>query len=577
MLKTSPELSTRMHRTLAKSVSLTRRITTVKVTPKFCVQRSQYHSYPDPNETPQISKYVSTSERKVKTGPEFDVNPLLTIGAIPTDIDHLSPEASSLSFETASTVLPNGITVVSQDTTGLMTSFSFTVGTGSAFENQEAGQLGATYAIELTAFQNTFSRGAGELAEEMELLGGMVQCITSKENIMYCVDVLRENVDQAVALLADAVLNAKFTEEELEDAKESMLIMQTEHPSDALSKDAVQRAAYRREGDPQLLGNHHFPPGPAAIAAVSAAGVKQFRRQQFYGENCVLSAAGIEHEHFVDLCKRHFVATDAATSSADALTIVSNPAQLAERKAVSPPVFVGGLITDQRELKEPFVKTCIGFEIGGWHDPMLIPTCVLQQILGGGSSFSAGGPGKGMYTRLYKDVLNQHYWIESAQSYVLIQEHAGIIGIDGSSSPEHVQHILRVMVEELFAFAVNPVGHEELSRAKNMLKSMMMMQLESRLVLCEDLARQYITYGKRVDPAVLCEKIDAVTADDIMKVGQRILHANCTPGSLSAPGPAVSVVGEDVSHMPEYAVIKNFTDTYRQELLKKKSSIFPWK
>lgn len=40
---------------------------------------------------------------------------------------------------------------------------------------------------------------------------------------------------------------------------------------------------------------------------------------------------------------------------------------------------------------------------GGWHklkDAMILT--VLQMLLGGGSSFSAGGPGKGMYSRLCK-------------------------------------------------------------------------------------------------------------------------------------------------------------------------------
>lgn len=579
---------------LAKSVSLTRRITSAKVTPYFYTRKCQYHSYPDPNEKAQISKFVSTAERKVKTGKGYSVNSELFINTTCSDAADKHGSSADVvipSFEMKTSILSNGITVVSQDTTGLMTSFSFTVGTGSAFERQEAGQLGATNMIELTAFQDTQTRASGELAEEMELLGGMVQCISSKENIMYCVDVLRENVEKAVELLADTVLNAKFSEEQLGQAKEIMCIMQTEHPSDALSRDAVQRAAYHPLGNvdgrssdssnsdsaPMMghLGNHHYPPDEAAIAAITAEHVEQFRREQFYGENCVVSAAGIDHEYFVQLCQTFFAPKE--TGASQSLVIHSDPAALARKKARVPPVFMGGLVLEQRELKEPFVKTCIGFEIGGWHDPMLIPTCVLQQILGGGSSFSAGGPGKGMYTRLYKDVLNQHYWIESAQSYVLIQDQAGLIGIDGASAPEHVQHILRVMVEQLYAFAVQPVSAEELDRAKNMLKSMMMMQLESRLVLCEDIARQFVTYGHRVDPSVLCEKIDAVTADDIMAVGKRILHANCAPGALGAPGPAVSCVGEDVSQMPEYAVIKNFTDAYRQELLKKSSSIFPWK
>lgn len=41
----------------------------------------------------------------------------------------------------------------------------------------------------------------------------------------------------------------------------------------------------------------------------------------------------------------------------------------------------------------------------GTHD--FVPSCVLNLMMGGGGSFSAGGPGKGMYTRLYRNVLNR--------------------------------------------------------------------------------------------------------------------------------------------------------------------------
>jgi len=36
-----------------------------------------------------------------------------------------------------------------------------------------------------------------------------------------------------------------------------------------------------------------------------------------------------------------------------------------------------------------------------------VPFCVLQTLMGGGGSFSAGGPGKGMFSKLYTDVLNK--------------------------------------------------------------------------------------------------------------------------------------------------------------------------
>lgn len=43
-----------------------------------------------------------------------------------------------------------------------------------------------------------------------------------------------------------------------------------------------------------------------------------------------------------------------------------------------------------------------------------IPFAVLNMMMGGGGSFSAGGPGKGMFTRLYLNVLNR--WVGCAAS-----------------------------------------------------------------------------------------------------------------------------------------------------------------
>jgi processing peptidase subunit alpha len=100
------------------------------------------------------------------------------------------------------------------------------------------------------------------------------------------------------------------------------------------------------------------------------------------------------------------------------------------------------------------------------------------------------------------------------------------------------------------------VSDEELNRAKNMLKSMMMMQLESRLVLCEDIGRQFVTYGKRESPAEVCKKIEEVTAMDLQNIAKEM---------LSHP-PSVSMVGEKITLVPTFDDIKRFTDAAKAEL-----------
>ena len=66
---------------------------------------------------------------------------------------------------------------------------------------------------------------------------------------------------------------------------------------------------------------------------------------------------------------------------------------------------------------------------------------VLNSLMGGGGSFSAGGPGKGMYTQLYLNVLNQHHWVYSAQAQNHAYADSGIFCILGSAHPSDVRDI----------------------------------------------------------------------------------------------------------------------------------------
>lgn len=70
--------------------------------------------------------------------------------------------------------------------------------------------------------------------------------------------------------------------------------------------------------------------------------------------------------------------------------------------------YVGG---DWRQsVDSPKSHVAIAFEVpGGWRNEKdSYAVTVLQTLLGGGGSFSAGGPGKGMYSRLYTRVRRTH-------------------------------------------------------------------------------------------------------------------------------------------------------------------------
>ncbi len=63
---------------------------------------------------------------------------------------------------------------------------------------------------------------------------------------------------------------------------------------------------------------------------------------------------------------------------------------------------------------------------------------VLTYLLGGGNSFSSGGPGKGMHSRLYTRVLNRHHWCSSCSAFSHTFNTSGLMGIQAACEPKQV-------------------------------------------------------------------------------------------------------------------------------------------
>jgi processing peptidase subunit alpha len=154
-----------------------------------------------------------------------------------------------------------------------------------------------------------------------------------------------------------------------------------------------------------------------------------------------------------------------------------------------------------------------------------------------------------MYSRLYRTVLNKHTFLESAEAFTSFAEEGGLLGVTASTStPEEIPHMVAILVEQLVKLAADPVGSVELSRARNMLKCNVLTQLESRMVLFEDMGRQLLTYGKREDATTTCAKIDAVTAQDIQTLVQKMLQST----------PTVASAGYHLDKVPSHEKIQSW-------------------
>ncbi|GMP59597.1 hypothetical protein CsSME_00022821 [Camellia sinensis var. sinensis] len=163
-------------------------------------------------------------------------------------------------------------------------------------------------------------------------------------------------------------------------------------------------------------------------------------------------------------------------------------------------------------------------------------------LMGGGGSFSAGGPGKGMYSRLYLRVLNEYPQIQSFSAFNSMYNNTGIFGIQATTGSDFVPKAIDIAVKELIAVATpGEVDQVQLDRAKQSTRSAILMNLESRVVASEDIGRQILTYGERKPVEHFLRAVDEVSLKDIASIAQKLIS---TPLTMASYG--------DVIHVPSY-------------------------
>ena len=153
-----------------------------------------------------------------------------------------------------------------------------------------------------------------------------------------------------------------------------------------------------------------------------------------------------------------------------------------------------------------------------------IPLAILQMLLGGGGSFSAGGPGKGMYSRLYTQMLNRYCGLSMLEYFHRNINPKGLVDYL-ELMPVAYRNTLPSLVKLMTSYLSNQLTASlttiELSRAKNQLKSAILMGMESRQMMLESYAQQ-LTSDTFIPPRELCKRIDETGEEELKAVAKEM-------------------------------------------------------
>ena len=397
------------------------------------------------------------------------------------------------------TRLANGMRIASEPMPHLLTSaVGVWVDVGTRHEQAEVN--GVSHLLEHVAFKGTETRSAKEIAESVEDVGGSLNAYTSREHTAYHARILSEDLPLATEILADIVKHSTLDEAELERERKVVLeeIGQVEDTPDDLVFDLWQETAY----PDQPLGRSIL--GPPEIVESMPRSVLAEHMHHYGPEQMILVAAGkVEHDRLVELGERWFGDL--------------------ERRPELPFVkarYRGGDLREDRELEQ--VHLVLGVEALTCHDSDIYTLNLYSAIMGGGMS-----------SRLFQEVREKRGLAYSVFSFVNAFPDSGTFGVYAGTGEADLDELARVLTDEL-AGSADRIGEAELVRAKAQAKAGLLMSLEHCAGVCEEVARQLLTFGRRIPREEILARIDAVTIDDIQRLARRLFHD---------PVPAVTALG----------------------------------
>ncbi|KAJ8750912.1 hypothetical protein K2173_016093 [Erythroxylum novogranatense] len=417
--------------------------------------------------------------------------------------------------------LSNGVKIASETSASPAASVGLYINCGSIYETPNS--FGATHLLEKMAFKSTRNRSHLHVVREVEAVGGNVQASASREQMGYTFDALKTYLPQMVELLVDSVRNPAFLDWEVNAQLQKVKaeISEASKNPQGLLSEALHSVGFSGALANPLLATE------SAINRLNSTILEDFVTENYTAPRIVLAATGVEHEELVSI---------AEPLLAD-LPVVSS---IREPDSV----YVGGDFRCQADSADRKIHFAIAFGLPvGWHhlkDAMTLT--VLQMLMGGGGSFSAGGPGKGMYSRLYLRVLNEYPQMESFTAFNDIYNGTSIFGIQGTTGSDFAEAAIDIAANELLQVATpGAVESVQLSRAKQSTKSAILMNLESRMMASEDIGRQVLTYGERKPVEHFLKAVDEVKLEDITKIAQRLISEPLTMASYG-----------DVINVPTY-------------------------
>ncbi|XP_036816613.1 cytochrome b-c1 complex subunit 2, mitochondrial isoform X3 [Oncorhynchus mykiss] len=383
------------------------------------------------------------------------------------------------------TKLPSGLMIASLDNYSPGSRIGVFVKAGCRYESPE--NQGVTHLLRLAANLTTKGASAFRICRGVEAVGGSLGVTSSRENMIYSFDCLRDHIDTVMEYLINVTTAPEFRPWEVSDLTprvkmDKALAAQT--PQMGVI-EGLHGAAYKN-----ALSNSLYCPDYM---------MHNFIQNNFTSARMALVGLGVDHnvlkqvgEQFLNIRSGMGTAGTKAQYRGGEVR-VQNGSSLVHSVVVSEGAAVG---TDE----------AMAFS-------------VLQHVLGAGPHIKRGS---NPTSKLFQGVAKATADPFDASAFNSNYSDSGLFGVYTISQSAAAGDVIKAAISQVKA-VTGGVSEADLTRAKTQLKAEYLMSLESSEGLLDAMGSQALSGGVYHSPEAIAQKIDSVSATDVANAANKFV------------------------------------------------------
>ncbi len=401
--------------------------------------------------------------------------------------------------------LDNGLTVMVKEIPGSkVATVQIWVKAGSIYEDES--EAGITHLIEHMIFKGTPSRGPGQLAEELEGLGGRINAYTSYEQTVYHATLSARHWQKALEVLADSVQNSLFDAAELEREKKVVLEeigMRNDRPGTKLFQSLMETSYQVHPYRLPIIGTVE------SVSGFSRDDILQYMGKHYHPENMMVLVVG--DVRYAEV--RHAV-KDVMGSMTKGDYV--QPELPVEPEKSEPAFFALNEDVGQSHLALSFPGTA-------FVDADTAVLDVISSILGQGET-----------SRLFHELRDKQQLVYRVNCASFTPKYPGLIELTAVLNAENMEAAMEAALAEVFHLKYLPVSDDELNRVKRNLEGDFVFNLERAEGQARTLGSFQFLTGDPTNTLYL-DQIRSVTKEDILAVANKYFRPEVITGGFLAP------------------------------------------